>query len=81
MAPAVNNPTVVEAPTTEPEPVPAAEEETAAEFGIDFPGLVEVTAATEEAALDDGVMSGGDSSLYTVADEDGESDEEDEGAE
>ena len=78
-APPVNNPAVVEAPTAEPEPVPPAEEETSAEFGVDFPGLVEVNAVTEEGTLDDGVMSGGDSSLYAAADEDdSEDDEEDE---
>ena len=81
MAPPVNNPAVVEAPTAEPDPVPPAEEETSAEFGVDFPGLVEVTAVTDEGTLDDGVMSGGDSSLYTAADEDEDEDEENDGGE
>lgn len=78
-APAVNNPTVVEAPAAAPEPVPAAEEEKAAEFGIDFPGLVEVAAATEEGTLDDGVMSGGDSSLYAAADDEADEDNDEDG--
>lgn len=76
-APAVNNPAVVEAPTAEPDPIPSAEEESSAEFGVDFPGLVEVTGATEEGALDDGVMSGGDSSLYAMAGDDDDIDDED----
>ena len=78
--PPVNNPVVVEAPAAAAEPPPPAEEETSAEFGVDFPGLVETTSIAEEGTFDDGVMSGGDATLYSAGEEEDE-DEENDGAE
>ncbi|MFN4112316.1 MAG: beta strand repeat-containing protein [Sphingomonadaceae bacterium] len=78
--PPVNNPVVVEAPATAADPPPPAEDETSAEFGIDFPGLIETAAIAEEGTFDDGVTSGGDASLYSAADDEDE-DEENDGAE
>ena len=54
-------------------------QETNAEFGSDFPGLVEAPLLTEDPLLEDPVASGGDSSLYVS--DDGEIQTEGEAAE
>jgi len=78
-SPPVNNPTVVEAPVSTARPIPQAEEETNAEFGTDFPGLIEAPLLAEDPLLDDPVSSGGDSALYSLGEDEssGEDDEDD----
>jgi hypothetical protein len=70
----VNNPAVVEAAIEVIQTAPANEQEADAEFGGDFPGLLEAPLLTEDPLLDDPVASGGDSSLYSTDDDDTEQD-------
>jgi hypothetical protein len=71
----VNNPSVVEAPIEIIPVAPANEQEANAEFGADFPGLLEAPLLSEEPLLDDPVASGGDSSLYSTDEDDAQSDD------
>ena len=67
---------MVEAPIDIIPVAPANEQEADAEFGVDFPGLLETPLLSEDPLLDDPVSSGGDSSLY-VSDDDGGEDTND----
>lgn len=72
---AFNNPEVFEAPVEIFQDVPVNDQQADAEFGADFPGLIEAPLLSEDALLEDPVTSGGDSSLY--AQDDPEDDEDD----
>ena len=74
--PPVNNPAVVSAPVSSVSTIPPAEAESDAEFGADFPGLVEAPLLSDNPWLEDPVSSGGDSALYSIDDEEDEEDEE-----
>lgn len=63
----VNNPAVVDAAITTIQPVTTTEQESNDDFGMDFPGLVEEPEVEEDGDIDDPVASGGDSSLYGLA--------------
>jgi hypothetical protein len=76
MAPPVNNPIIFEVPISAVDPIPPAEDEGDAQFGVDFPGLVEAPLLSQETLLEDPVTSGGDSALYAL--EDDSEDDEDE---
>jgi hypothetical protein len=75
--PPVNNPAVVEAPISSVSTIPPTEAESDAEFGADFPGLVEAPLLSDDPLLEDPVSSGGDSALYSIGDEDEAEDEDD----
>jgi len=62
----VTNPEVVKAPVEIVEVPPANQQQVDAEFGVDFPGLVEAPLLTEDPLLEDPVASGGDSTLYAA---------------
>ncbi|MEO1488664.1 MAG: hypothetical protein AAFR88_04400, partial [Pseudomonadota bacterium] len=61
-------------PVVDQETTPAAQQQTDASFGVDFPGLIESPILSEDPVLDDPVASGGDSSLYVQG---GETEDED----
>lgn len=62
---AINNPEVVKPPVEIIQTAPQPKKQVDAEFGVDFPGLVEAPLLSEDPLLEDPVASGGDSSLYS----------------
>ncbi|MEO0644286.1 MAG: hypothetical protein AAFY47_12860, partial [Pseudomonadota bacterium] len=77
---AVNNPDVFEAPVeiVAVATTGGAEQQADAQFGADFPGLVEAPLLSEDPLLEDPVSSGGDSSLYAGDESEDEEEEEEE---
>jgi hypothetical protein len=63
--PEVNSPTTLEPALTPTDPMPTAEEEEEARFGMDFPSQPDAPLIEEDELLDDPVTSGGDPSLYS----------------
>ncbi len=63
--PEVNNPISLEPAITPVDPLPSAEAEEEARFGIDFPSSPDAPLIEEELLLDDPVTSGGDPTLYS----------------
>jgi hypothetical protein len=64
---------VLESPVEIVQVAPANEQQADAQFGVDFPGLIEAPLLSEDPLLEDPVSSGGDSSLYAAeADTEGE---------
>lgn len=77
----VNNQTVLEPPVeivevTREQAGPGAEQDANADFGADFPGLIETPLVSEDPLLEDPVTSGGDSSLNAAAPTGDESEED-----
>lgn len=84
VSPPITNPIMIDGPLEEPAELPASEEQSTVEFGLDFPGLIEISSISDQGTFDEGVMSGSDSSLYVVTDETARTegdDEENEGGE
>jgi hypothetical protein len=63
--PEVNNPISLDPAVTPSDPMPTAETEEEARFGIDFPEQPDAPLIEEETLLDEPVTSGGDPTLYS----------------